>query len=87
LRVVQATHSSLSFISQLNAVGRRKRSAEKILISRVELKYEQALRGLFTIGTSGSKMSLKEKVDGKLGLKRGHGLTVHHTEKGTNDRT
>jgi len=28
-----------------------------------------------------------EKVDGKLGLKRGHGLTVHHTEKGTNDRT
>jgi hypothetical protein len=49
-----------------------------------EDKYEQALRGLFTVGTSVSPRSRqKEKVDGKLGLKRGNpSLTVLITERG-----
>lgn len=49
-----------------------------------EVKYEQALRGLFTVGTSvASRGRQKEKVDGKLGLKRGYpSLTVLITERG-----
>jgi hypothetical protein len=50
----------------------RSRSAEIYFIpARAGAKYEQALRGLFTTGTSSKRscVMVKEKVGGKHGLK------------------